>query len=197
MISASVTAARRHPGREAVWLLAALALAAIGRALLNGQTPASAFAAGTAFGLVLLALAFGAGWRPGRVALRPMAIGVLGGLVLVAIPRLFHLGLPALIGMRPEPFVIWAAVTTLVSVAEEVLLRGALFDAVDTTAGTLAAIVLTSAAFALMHVPLYGWQIVPLDFGVGLWLAGLRMASGGVTAPAIAHLLADLSTWAS
>jgi hypothetical protein len=46
-----------------------------------------------------------------------------------------------------------------------------------------------------MHVPLYGWQVVPLDLGVGVWLAGLRLATGGVAAPALAHWIADLSTW--
>jgi hypothetical protein len=46
-----------------------------------------------------------------------------------------------------------------------------------------------------MHVPLYGWHVVPLDLGVGLWLAGLRLATGGIAAPAIAHTIADLATW--
>lgn len=57
------------------------------------------------------------------------------------------------------------------------------------------AIAVTSLAFALIHVPLYGWHVVPLDLGVGVWLAGLRLASGSVAAPAIAHALADLATW--
>ena len=57
------------------------------------------------------------------------------------------------------------------------------------------AVAVTSLAFALIHVPLYGWHVVPLDFAVGVWLAGLRLASGGVAAPAIAHSLADLATW--
>lgn len=195
MTSAAVTDSRRHPGREAIWLLAALGVVAVSRAALNGRAAASAFAAGTVFGIVLLALAMSAGWRPAWPALRGLPLGVLGGAVLVAIPRLFHLGLPAVIGMRPEPFVLWVAVTGLVSVAEEVLLRGALFDALDRAASGMAAVVVTSLAFALMHVPLYGWQVVPLDLGVGIWFAGLRLASGGVAAPATAHLLADLSTW--
>ena len=54
---------------------------------------------------------------------------------------------------------------------------------------------MTAVLFALMHVPLYGWHVVPLDLGVGLWLAGLRLATGGVAAPAIAHTVADLATW--
>jgi hypothetical protein len=28
-----------------------------------------------------------------------------------------------------------------------------------------------------------------------VWLCGLRLASGGVAAPAVAHALADLATW--
>ena len=54
---------------------------------------------------------------------------------------------------------------------------------------------MTSVVFALLHVPLYGWHVVPLDLGVGLWLAGLRLISGGVAAPAVAHVVADLATW--
>jgi membrane protease YdiL (CAAX protease family) len=97
--------------------------------------------------------------------------------------------------MRPEPFVAWGIVTALVVTGEEVLLRGALFRTIDGAAGPLAAVLVTGLAFALMHVPLYGWGVVPLDLGVGIVLGGLRLASGGVAAPAVAHLLADLSTW--
>jgi hypothetical protein len=50
----------------------------------------------------------------------------------------------------------------------------------------------TTAAFGLMHVPLYGWSVLPLDLAAGLWLGGLRVASGGATAPAVAHTIADL-----
>jgi membrane protease YdiL (CAAX protease family) len=49
--------------------------------------------------------------------------------------------------------------------------------------------------FALMHVPLYGWHVVPLDLAVGLALGGLRVATRGVAAPAVAHAVADLATW--
>jgi membrane protease YdiL (CAAX protease family) len=59
----------------------------------------------------------------------------------------------------------------------------------------VAAIVVTSVAFALMHVPLYGWHVVPLDLGVGIFLGGLRLASGGIAAPAVAHAVADIATW--
>jgi hypothetical protein len=44
-----------------------------------------------------------------------------------------------------------------------------------------------------MHVPLYGVGALPLDLAVGLLLGGLRIVSGSVLAPAIAHVLADIA----
>ena len=84
--------------------------------------------------------------------------------------------------------------TILVACMEEAVLRGVLFAELDRGLG-VAAVVIHSLLFAVIHVPLYGWHVVPLDLGVGLWLAGLRLASGGVAAPAIAHTVADLATW--
>lgn len=62
-------------------------------------------------------------------------------------------------------------------------------------AAALVAAIAAALAFALIHVPLEGWSIVPLDLGVGLWLAGLRLLTRGVAAPAAAHVVADLATW--
>lgn len=114
---------------------------------------------------------------------------------MILLPRLVGPGSGALIGSRAEPFVAWAAVTALVCVGEEVLLRGVLFEAAGELAGPAAAVCLTSLAFALLHVPTYGWAVLPVDLAAGIWLAGLRMVSGGVTAPTVTHLLADLTTW--
>jgi membrane protease YdiL (CAAX protease family) len=96
--------------------------------------------------------------------------------------------------MRPDPFVAWFLVTAVVVTAEEALLRGALLAALDQAAGPLVAVVISSLAFALMHVPLYGWGVVPIDLAAGVWLAGLRYLTGGTAAPTVAHLLADLAT---
>lgn len=195
MTAAALVMPRRRATLGAAGLLAALAVAALARAALNGHTSQTGFAAGAAFGIVLVAMAVGAGWRPSRPSVRSLAIGGVGGLVLVVLPRLLYPLIPAVIGMRPEPFALWVVVTGVVVVGEEALLRGALFGALERASGTGVAVVVTSLAFALMHVPLYGWQVVPLDIGVGVWLAGLRIATGGVGAPALAHLVADLSTW--
>jgi membrane protease YdiL (CAAX protease family) len=180
---------------RATWLIGLLCAAALVRATLNGNATPTAFAAGLGFGMLLLAGAALAGWRVGRPSARGLAIGMAGGIVLVLMPRLLHPGIGAPIGMRPEPFLAWVAVTGVVAVAEEVLLRGALLDAARDAAGLPAAILLTSVAFALMHVPLYGWGVVPVDLAAGVWLAGMRLAGGGVGAPAVAHLLADLAGW--
>ena len=194
-MTAAAQSRPRHDVATALWLGAGLALAALARAALNGHSAASAFAAGAAFGAVLVAMAVVAGWRPARPGIASLAAGVLGGLVLVALPRIANPLMPAVIGMRPEPLAGWVLVTAVVVAGEEALLRGALFGALDRSAGPVAAVAGTSLAFALMHVPLYGWQVVPLDLGVGVWLAGLRLATGGVAAPALAHGIADFSTW--
>ena len=180
---------------RAAWLLLALCSAALARAALNGQTTFAAFAAGAAFGVVQLLAATAAGWQVRRPTVRPVLLGVAGGLVLVLLPGITHPGVALPVGMRPQPFAAWVLVTGLVVVAEEALLRGALLDAVREAAGLPAAVVVSSAAFALMHVPLYGWEVVPIDLAAGVWLAGLRLAGGGIGAPAAAHFLADLAGW--
>lgn len=185
----------RHGAATALWLGVGLAAASLARAALNGDSAGSAFAAGAAFGAALVGMALVAGWRPARPGIGSLMAGLLGGLVLVALPRLADPLMPGVIGMRPEPFAGWVLVTAFVVAGEEAILRGALFAAMDRSAGPVAAVAVTSLAFALMHVPLYGWQVVPLDLGVGVWLAGLRLATGGVAAPALAHGIADLSTW--
>jgi hypothetical protein len=157
---------------------------------------------GLLFGAALLALA-ALGGRPAIERNLPAAtgIGVAGGLVLVAIALVARVSAsssplpPGLLAGPAALFVPWVAITVVVATAEELVLRGALFRAIELSGGLVAAIVVTTVAFALMHVPLYGWHVVPLDLGVGLWLAGLRLLSGGVVAPAIAHAIADLATW--
>jgi membrane protease YdiL (CAAX protease family) len=155
-------------------------------------------AVGALFGAALLGLGLGAGWRPGpwpgtrRVA-RALVLGALAGVALAA---------SALVGPHPTgsgvyaaevPVAPWVAATVLVACAEEVMLRGALLDGLASPLGLPVAVVLTSLLFAVMHVPVYGPQALPLDLGVGFLLAGLRLVSGGIIAPAAAHAIADLA----
>ena len=138
-----------------------------------------------------------------RAALRPLVLllvlGALVGLALVAITLAGStlagsIGGPGL-GRPAAPLLPWAAITILVASGEEAVLRGRAFDAIRRAGGLPAAIVLTTVAFALMHVPLYGWHVVPLDLAVGLGFAGLRIATRGIAAPLAAHAVADLATW--
>lgn len=180
-------------GRPAI-IVAGLA-AAVGlrwEATLHGV--AGAVAVGLVFGLGLLVVGLAGGWRPARVRPSALVFGAAGGAVLVILAIVTR---PAqLPWLAPAAaFVPWVSVTILVASTEEIVLRGALFDELDARLGAIAAVFATSVLFALMHVPLYGWHVVPLDLGVGLWLAGLRLATGGIAAPAMAHTIADLATW--
>jgi membrane protease YdiL (CAAX protease family) len=154
---------------------------------------------GLAFGVGLLAVAL-AGAEPIARTLRrptPLAIGLglAGGGALIGLALVARLAGPGIAVAPAAPFLPWVGVTVIVASGEELLLRGAIFTAVERAGGVALAVALTSVAFALMHVPLYGWHVVPLDLGVGIFLGGLRLAGGGWSGPAIAHAIADLATW--
>jgi membrane protease YdiL (CAAX protease family) len=157
--------------------------------------PGDALTIGLAFGLALTGLAILAGARIAVPRPAALAIGTAGGAALVLLALLAHLGAPGPSLAPAAAFLPWASITILVATAEELILRGALFVAIQRYAGVAAAVAVTSVVFALMHVPLYGWHVVPLDLGVGIWVGGLRLLGRGVAAPAVAHVLADLVTW--
>jgi membrane protease YdiL (CAAX protease family) len=154
---------------------------------------------GAAFGGLLVVGAALVGWRPGAISGRRLAadgaIGLGAAAALVAVALAVRWPGPWLPFDPAGSFLPWAAVTVLVATAEELVLRGALFDALDDATGSTAALLATTVLFALLHVPLYGWRVVPLDLGVGLFLGGLRLLTGGTVAPAVAHVVADLATW--
>src|SRR6202030_931379 len=139
------------------------------------------------------ALAAGAGRRPGRPSLRAAALGVAAGSVLVAAWLTAHPGM--VIGIAPldGAIALWTPIVAVVAVAEEAVFRGVLFDAVRGWGGDGWALLATTALFAVMPLPLYGVGALPLDLAVGLLLGGLRVVSGGMLAPAVAHVIADLA----
>jgi membrane protease YdiL (CAAX protease family) len=187
----------RHVAR-AVLLTAALGGVVLFRWVAAGRAPGEGLLVGLGFGTLLLVVALGAGWRP-TAGIRTGVVTAIGaglavGLVLVTLALL--IGRDQLPALRPAvPFLPWLAVTGLVATAEEVALRGALFDAIERIGGPVAAILVTSLAFSLLHVPFYGPHVLLLDIGVGLALGGLRLMTGGVRAPAVAHVVADAATW--
>ena len=187
------------PLARAFSILAALAVVVGLRWAATVAGAADALTVGLGFGAGLAAVAIACGASIALPNPRAVVIGLVGGSVLVVVALVNRQ--PGLdLGLRPAaPFVPWAAVTLLVASAEEAIVRGAAFDAIERIAptmwGTAGAVLLTSIAFALMHVPIYGWHVVPLDIGVGVFLGGLRLLTGGVAAPAAAHAVADLATW--
>lgn len=183
----------RRPAMGPGLLLAVLSGSLLLRVGLAGAAGARSVGAGAAFGVLLLAAAHAAGWQPRRLRRDDLAAGALGTVLLVAAPLGHHLVTagPAL----GAGFGQWAPVVVLVAVAEEAFLRGALWEAVRVRAGAGPALAVTTVAFALLHVPLYGWQVLPLDLAAGVVLGGLRWWTGRAAAPAIAHALGDLAGW--
>jgi membrane protease YdiL (CAAX protease family) len=172
-------------------LLVGFAVAVVARVAVGGTGPARSPGAGLLFAGCLLAMALAVGTR---VPLSWTAIGTgLAGAALLCVPvALLRLGLPL---HGTAGFARWALVVAVVATAEEVFLRGALYDAVRNALDDRAAIVVGAVAFAALHVPLYGWRVVPLDLAVGLVLGELRRVSGTPAAPAVTHVGADLGAW--
>lgn len=174
--------------------LAGLGLAVDLRIRVAGAQAAHSVPAGVVFGLALLALVAVCGLQRPALGRRQLAWGAAGAAILCLPPLLRHLAQPA----APAPahlLPVWAAVVTLVAVAEELLLRGVLYESLECWRGRYAAIAVTAVAFAALHIPLYGWAVVPLDLAVGVFLGVLRAVAGSATAPALTHTLADLAGW--
>jgi membrane protease YdiL (CAAX protease family) len=163
------------------------------RVVAGGDDVAGSLSAGLLFAGCLLGLAAAAGTRV-PVTRHAVLVG-LAGVALVCAP----VGLEHLLTARPvrgtEGFATWAAVVVVVATAEEVFLRGTLYDAVEEVAGAVAAVLIGAVCFALLHVPLYGWHVVPLDLAVGVVLGGLRQSTGTAAAPAVTHVGADFVGW--
>ena len=177
-------------------LVAAFAGAVAIRAALAGPAGAASAPAALVFAVVLTGLALACRLRT-TLSLWAVVAGLAVAALLV-VPALVHLGIRA--DLPAGNFPAWAALTAIVATAEEAFLRGALFDAVQTWVGERrhgvdVAIAVTAAAFALLHVPFYGWHALPLDLAVGVVLGATRAATGTWTAPAIAHVVADLAGW--
>lgn len=161
------------------------------RVAVAGDEGAGSIRAGLVFAAVLAAVAVAARART-AVSVRAFLIG-LAGAAAIAVPAVVVRGFA---DVHPVgQFLTWGAATTLVAVTEEAVLRGALFVSLARWRGPDVAVVGAALAFALLHVPLYGWHVVPLDLAVGLLLGALRLLTGTWLAPAVAHVGADLIGW--
>lgn len=176
--------------RVAVVLLLGFAAAVLLRTVVSGDARNASMGGGLLFAVLLVAAVVGARTRM-PLSRRALALGLAGAGALCV---------PVLLSWSPrlvpaDGFFVWAAVVTTVAVAEEAFLRGTLYDAVVPVAGANTAIAVGAVAFALLHVPLYGWHVLPLDLAVGVLLGELRRVSGTAAAPAVAHSGANLAAW--
>ena len=190
-MTVAVAQVRRRVAVEPLLLLVAFAAAVVLRVAVAGPSGAGSIRAGLVFAAMLAVLATIA--RAGTaMSPRAVAVGAAGAAVLV-LPVLITHGVGGHLVATGYP--TWAVATVAVATAEEAFLRGALYDAVARAHGVDAAVVVAAVAFAALHVPLYGWHVVPLDLAVGLALGALRVWTGTWTAPAVAHAGADLVGW--
>lgn len=165
------------------------------RTVTAGADGAASIAAGLVFAVLVAAVALlTRSGRAGSPWVRAVPVGVVGALVL-CVPAAVRHADEAMPSAGWTGYAPWALGVIAVAAAEEALLRGSLYAAIEQRAGAAAAIAATSCVFAALHVPLYGWAVVPLDVAVGVWLGVLRAVSGSVAAPALAHALADLAGW--
>jgi len=117
--------------------------------------------------------------------LRPALVFLAGVVAVLGVLALVGPGVPVRSGWTS------GSLAALAGIAEEALFRRLLYDRL-TRFGALVAVVGSAAAFALLHVPLYGIEVLPVDLGAGLLLSWQRWASGTWTVPAATHVAAQL-----
>ena len=141
-------------------------------------------------------------WRFGRVStfsiVATLVIAVGSGAVLVVfhVFNRYALGfLPMLLPHRMlgSVFIAGVVVSILNGLFEEVVFRGVFFDAIEAPCGAWGAVAATAAIFGYAHM--HGYPSGPLGAllaGIyGLALGWLRVITGGIGLPVIAHIAAD------
>ena len=140
---------------------------------------------------------------PGRVV-RALVWGAVGGVVLAAVARWLY---P--LAARLAPWIArdttslyrsFAALTPLqaalalppIIFGEELIWRGLLHDAVLARLRPWLAVLGGAALYAVVDVPTGSPVLVMLAFGCGLGWHLLRVLTGGVLAPIVAHLVFDV-----
>ncbi len=95
-------------------------------------------------------------------------------------------------GEAPQAFVArFVVLNTLAAVAEEAFFRRLAYSALA-PGGAALQVVGSASLFALVHVTVYGWWVLPIDLAAGLLLSWQRWATGGWAVPAATHVVANL-----
>jgi membrane protease YdiL (CAAX protease family) len=169
-----------------VAVLGCAALAARGALLSSTRQPSTTLA--ILFGVLLVVGALAPlpsathRSRSFRVSLVAVFVGVLA----------FSAGRGLVGGHAPSRFTLQiVAANTLAAVAEEIWYRRLCFGLLERT-GTAFAIGGSSVLFALAHVSMYGFWILPLDLAAGALLGWQRAVTGSWAASAATHAIANL-----
>lgn len=86
----------------------------------------------------------------------------------------------------------WILLNTLAAVAEEAFFRRLLYGLLEPW-GAGVAIAGSAAAFAVVHLTVWGAWALPLDLAAGLVLSWQRWASGRWSVPALTHVVANVA----
>ncbi|HEV3354472.1 MAG TPA: CPBP family intramembrane glutamic endopeptidase [Acidimicrobiales bacterium] len=152
--------------------------------LRNGAHPTAALTM-----LFLLLLAGGLLW-PRRAAV-PTGVSAAAPVLAVGVAA-FLLGRVLGGGHAPQPLLLRVVVLgSLAAVAEEAFFRRFVYDAL-LPGGAALAVVGSALLFALVHVTVYGWWVLPIDLAAGFVLSWQRWATGSWKVPAVTHVLANL-----
>jgi membrane protease YdiL (CAAX protease family) len=173
----------RRPGLQTGALQAVVA--ALGLAALAARAPGyGALVVTTAVGLVAMSMPQDRLTNADKNLARRLLVTGAGSAAFFAARSLG----PGLV-VKATPLFIFA--NSLAAIAEEAFFRRFLYARL-TRLGPGAAVAITALAFALVHVPAYGWEVLPIDMAAGLVLGWQRWASQSWLAPALTHLLANL-----
>jgi membrane protease YdiL (CAAX protease family) len=108
-------------------------------------------------------------------------VGVAAVVVVRAIAPPIHAA------YTPEAF----TANVVAAIAEEAFFRRFVYAWLAARGETLA-IVGAAALFAVIHVPIYGPGVLPIDFAAGLLLGWQRREAGTWTSPAFTHIVANI-----
>jgi len=181
----AATGGQRSSDRAAGWAaVAAGGALLLGRPWIRGAGGTPALVA-TFVLLAVFAVAAPGSRASDTPAMAPIAVLMLG---LSAVAAAAFLAGPA---PKPPLTASLVALNVGAAVAEEAFFRGALYARLAPR-GAVVAVVGSAMAFALIHVPLYGWALLPVDLGAGLLLSWQRWASGTWTVPAATHSFANV-----
>jgi membrane protease YdiL (CAAX protease family) len=91
---------------------------------------------------------------------------------------------------------LFIAIVVMAPICEEITFRGFLFRGLSFSRfGAPGAIVLTAAAWSLMHVQ-YDWFVIGQIFLLGIFLGWLRWATGSTLLTIVLHFIANFAAFA-